>query len=162
VTALIVPAWDVAKAWGEARGVKWTSLREASESEILRYCAILEGVSMIRLDFAGWSRSVTSKQLKSKCDKVSAFVLYRSIVDMKKVSLNDFNSVYQLTVKAENPNLDTVGVLKKCQDLYYLFNPQAGPANMREAPISLLMEEAFQPSIGHKSLEIFRNQITTL
>jgi hypothetical protein len=30
---------------------------EGSESEILRYCAILEGVSMIRLDFAGWSLS---------------------------------------------------------------------------------------------------------
>lgn len=135
---------------------------EGSESEIIRYCAILEGVSMIRLDFAGWSRSVTSKQLKSKCDKVSAFVLYRSIVDMKKVSLNDFISVYQLTVKAENKDLDAAGVLKKCQELYYLFNPQDKPANMLKASISPLSEERFQPSIGYESLDVFSKQLVTL
>lgn len=134
---------------------------EGSESEIIRYCAILEGATMTRLDFAGWSRSVTSKSLKNKCDKVSAFVLYRSIVDMKKVSLNDFISVYQLTVKAENPDLDTAGIVRKCQELYYVFNPD-NKNNMLKAARSTEWVETYQPSKGHNSLDIFTKDIVTL
>lgn len=135
---------------------------EGSESEVLRYCAILEGVSMIRLDFAGWSRSVTSNALKSKCDKVSAFVVYRSIVDMKKVSLNDFISVYQMTVKSENKDLDAVGVLKKCQELYYLFNPQKDSNDMLARSFLPLEEGVFKPSKGYESFDVFKKQLTSL
>lgn len=134
---------------------------EGSENEILRYCAILEGVSMIRLDFAGWSRSVTSSSLKNKCDQVSAFVLYRSIVDMEKVSLNDFISVYQLTVKAENPGITTAETVKKCQELYYEFNPKSRPREARES-LSLLRGGAFKPTIGHESIDVFKTGLTSL
>ncbi|HAU2960467.1 TPA: hypothetical protein JC757_004352 [Salmonella enterica subsp. diarizonae] len=130
---------------------------EGEESEVIRYCAILEGVSMIRLDFAGWSRSVTSTALKSKCDKVSAFVLYRSIVDMSKVTLNDFISVYQWTVKAENPGISTVDTVDKCKELYYQFNP----VNHIVARKSI-GENLFTPSIGHSSLDIFRKHVNSL
>ena len=135
---------------------------EGSETEILRYCAILEGASMTRLDFAGWSRAVTSTSLKSKCDKVSSFVLYRSIVDMQKVSLNDFISVYQITVKAENPDLNTAGIVEKCQELYYVFNPEQKPSDKLKASISPLGEGTFQPLIGYESLDVFKKQLTTL
>lgn len=136
---------------------------EGSESEVLRYCAILEGASMVRLDFAGWSRTVTSTSLKSKCDKVSSFVLYRSIVDMSKVTLNDFIQVYQVTVKAENKDIDTAGMLKKCQDLYYVFNPKSKPLNhVSDFALNLDSHEQFEPSVGHKSLDVFSNKITSL
>jgi|GEM_PF-2707171 len=143
---------------------------EGSESEVLRYCAVLEGVSMVRLDFAGWSRSVTSSALKNKCDKVSAFVLYRSIVDMEKVSLNDFISVYQQTVKAENPGIDTAGILKKCQELYYAFNPKNKPMNELHASVASLTldpadfasDQVFKPSIGFESTDVFREHLVVL
>lgn len=139
---------------------------EGAESEIFRYCAILEGVTMTRLDFAGWSRTVTSTALKGKCDKVSAFVLYRSIVDMSKVSLNDFISVYQMTVKAENPSIDAATTIKKCQELYYIFNPsKENNARMLSATPDLANipeEETFQPSVGHESPAIFQKNITSL
>lgn len=135
-----------------------------SESEVIRYCAVLEGVSMIRLDFAGWSRSVTSTALKSKCDQVSAFVLYRSIVDMGKVSLNDFIAVYQNTVKATDPSMAPAAVIKACQDLYYIFNPAKAP---HDAPAPhLRLQDAggkpFEPSKGYASLEVFKKGLNTL
>lgn len=130
---------------------------EGVESEVIRYCAILEGASMVRLDFAGWSRSVTSTALKSKCDKVSAFVLYRSIVDMSKVTLNDFISVYQWTVKAENPGLSTIDILDKCKEIYYQFNP----VNHMVERMSI-GENLFTPSIGHSSLDIFTKHVNSL
>ncbi|WP_436856648.1 hypothetical protein [Citrobacter tructae] len=136
---------------------------EGSESEVLRYCAILEGASMVRLDFAGWSRVVTSSALKSKCDKVSSFVLYRSIVDMSKVTLNDFIQVYQVTVKAENKDLDIAGVVKKCQDLYYVFNPKSKPLNhVADLALNLNSPAPFEPSVGHTSLDIFRKKLISL
>lgn len=135
---------------------------EGTEQQVLRYCAVLEGVSMIRLDFAGWSRTVSASALKSKCDKVSAFVLYRSIVDMSKVSLNDFIAVYQSTVKAETPDLDAAGIIKKCQDLYYVFNPSHRPLNAMAAPALSLETNEFQPTIGHQSFDVFTNRLTTL
>ncbi|MCH2089149.1 MAG: hypothetical protein MK175_18350 [Pseudoalteromonas sp.] len=133
---------------------------EGSESEILRYCAILEGASMIRLDFAGWSRQITSTSLKQKCDKVSAFVVYRSIVDMSKVTLNDFIAVYQVTVKAENPELGTADVLKKCKELYYLFNPES--AGLVEASSPSLVGKDFSPKKGYDSFDVFKQSLTTL
>ena len=129
-----------------------------SEAQIERYCAILEGVSMIRLDFCGWSRVVKSSALKSKCDKVSAFVLYRSIVDMSKISLNDFTAVYQHTVKAENPDLDTANIIKKCQEIYYIFNPKNNItqlSNAREGKI-------FTPTKGHNTFDIFKKDVIIL
>jgi hypothetical protein len=81
---------------------------------------------------------------------------------MKKVSLNDFISVYQLTVKAENKDLDAAGVLKKCQELYYLFNPQDKSANLLKESTFPLNKETFQPSKGYKSLDVFREQLITL
>ncbi|MGE8186235.1 hypothetical protein [Pseudomonas sp. NPDC086278] len=133
---------------------------QGSESEVRRYCAILEGASMIRLDFAGWSRAVSSTSLKSKCDQVSAFVLYRSIVDMKKVSLNDFISVYQITAKIENPELDMAGIVKKCQDLYLLFNPEKRNDGLLRAAARPLETATFKPTIGHESLDVFNKQLT--
>ncbi|MCL6309710.1 hypothetical protein QQL38_25035 [Pseudomonas syringae] len=141
---------------------------EGSETEVIRYCAILEGASMVRLDFAGWSRSVSSTALKNKCDRVSAFVLYRSIVDMKKVTLNDFIAVYQATVKAENPGIDTANVLIKCKELFFLFNPEQNPtpaprvANLLMASGTPKSEATFQPSKGHDSLDVFFKQIKSL
>ncbi|MDR6917084.1 hypothetical protein J2X66_003963 [Pseudomonas sp. 3296] len=135
---------------------------QGSESEVRRYCAILEGASMIRLDFAGWSRSVTSTSLKSKCDQVSAFVLYRSIVNMKEVSLNDFIAVYQITAKIENPTLDTAGIVKKCQELYLLFNPEKRNDGLLRAAHTPLEGVNFQPTTGHQSLDVFNKHLTTL
>jgi hypothetical protein len=137
---------------------------EGSEHEIRRYCAILEGVSMVRLDFAGWSRTVTSTSLKSKCDKVSSLVLYRSFVNMKEVSLNDFIAVYQQTVKAKQPDLDAGGVLTACKNLYLMFNPEKHDNVLRAAAGSpgdvssqpSLQPTTFQPSVGHESLDVFR------
>ncbi|ENW81347.1 hypothetical protein F909_02638 [Acinetobacter sp. ANC 3929] len=135
-----------------------------AEQKILRYCAILEGVSMIRLDFAGWSRSVSASAIKSKCDKVSAFVLYRSIVDMSKVTLNDFISVYQDTVRAENKDIDAAGVIKKCQELYYVFNPSKKPVlgALADSETLSIKEVEFLPTIGYESFDVFTKNVTSL
>lgn len=130
-----------------------------SESEVIRYFAVLEGVSMVRLDFAGWAKVVKSQALKSKCDKVSAFVLYRSIVDMKKVSLNDFTAVYQHTVKAEHPDYNTKQILQECHELYQAFNPSGNSS--RKLQVNRTMH-AFEPKKGHHSLDVFKEDIKSL
>nr|WP_199002634.1 hypothetical protein [Flavobacterium sp. ASV13] len=92
------------------------------EAERSLYFAVLEGTSMIRFDFAGWAKKVNSEVLRNKCDKISAFVLFRSVVEMKKIRLNDFIAVYQLTVNTENPEYNTRQIFEKCEAIYKIFN----------------------------------------
>lgn len=94
-----------------------------AENEVDHYIVILEGQSIVRLDFAGWSRMVTSRHLMGKCDYVSAFVLCRSIVDMERVSWHDFYPVYLMTLQAENPGIAKSEMMKKCYQLYSAFHP---------------------------------------
>ena len=85
-----------------------------AEHKIQRNFVILEGVSIIRLDFVGWSRVVSQSLIKTKCEKIGTFVLYRSIVDMSKVSINDFISVYQERVRPENEYIRDEEKIQKC------------------------------------------------
>lgn len=137
---------------------------ESAEQKIQRYFVVLEGYSVIRLDFVGWSRSVSKSLLKTKCDKVSAFVLYKSVVDISKVSLNDFIAVYQETVKAENKDINTAELIKKCQELYYIFNSSNRSRGLYEfEDVSLINEsESFLLTEGYEDSEVFRKNLTVL
>lgn len=144
-----------------------------AQQEKKSYFAVLEGVSMVRYDFAGWSKQITSVAMTERLDSLSAYVLYKSIVDMSKVTLSGFTSVYQHTVKAENPELDLEGIIEKCKQLFYLFNPLPPPSDSAsfqpkkssfqpKKPSFQLKKSSFQPSKGHKTVDIFREDIVIL
>jgi len=135
-----------------------------AEHKIQRYFVILEGVSIIRLDFVGWSRVVSQSLIKTKCEKIGTFVLYRSIVDMSKVSINDFISVYQETIRAENEGISTREIIQKCQELYYLFKTSNIPKSLYESETvpSNDENESLETTKGYEDTEVFRKNLTLL
>ena len=135
-----------------------------AEHKIQRYFVILEGVSIIRLDFVGWSRVVSQSLIKTKCEKIGTFVLYRSIVDMSKVSLNDFISVYQETIRAENEGISDKEIIQKCQELYYTFNSPNKPRNLYTSAVVPPIDESesLGTTKGYEDTEVFRKNLTLL
>lgn len=135
-----------------------------AEHKIQRYFVILEGVSIIRLDFVGWSRVVSQSLIKTKCEKIGTFVLYRSIVDMSKVSINDFISVYQETIRAENEGISTREIIQKCQEVYDLFNPSNSSRGLlkSEAVPPIDENKSLETTKGYEDTEVFRKNLTLL
>lgn len=135
-----------------------------AEHKIQRNFVILEGVSIIRLDFVGWSRVVSPSLIQTKCEKIGTFVLYRSIVDMSKVSLNDFISVYQETIRAENEGISDKEIIQKCKELYSAFNSSNKPRNLytSEAVPAIDESESLETIKGYEDTEVFRKNLTLL
>lgn len=59
------------------------------------YYVIREGASLVRLDFKGWYMAVQVTGFTDKFEKVTAFVMVKSAVDMAKVKLNTFLYFYR-------------------------------------------------------------------
>ncbi|WP_420001055.1 hypothetical protein ACN19N_07960 [Acinetobacter sp. LF10] len=135
-----------------------------AEHKIQRNFVILEGVSIIRLDFVGWSRVVSQSLIKTKCEKIGTFVLYRSIVDMSKVSINDFISVYQETIRAENEDISYEEIIQKCQELYYAFNsPNRSRGLLMSKAVPAIDEsESLETTKGYEDTEVFRKNLIIL
>jgi len=87
-----------------------------TESEIKDYFLISEDKFIKRLDFVCWTRNIKPNVLTENLDAMFVFVMYKSIVDMKKVDANDFLKAYMKTIKIENPEVDKIA--NKCIEIY--------------------------------------------
>jgi DNA mismatch repair ATPase MutL len=67
----------------------------AGNNTLEKYYIIAEGLSIVRVDLHAWSMDIAAESIKSKLEKVSAFVAVKSAVDVSKVDYNTFLNVYQ-------------------------------------------------------------------
>lgn len=77
----------------------------ASEQEVQRYFVATEGIALVRLDFMGWKRSVSSTSITSTNQQVSAFVMMKSTVDVEKLDFDTFLTTYQDVLAMAAPPL---------------------------------------------------------
>ena len=86
------------------------------------------------------------------------------IVDMSKVSINDFISVYQETIRAENEDISNREIIHKCQELYYLFKTSNVPRILYESEAVQPVDEneCLETIKGYEDTEIFRKNLTLL
>lgn len=68
---------------------------EAAEDTLHRYVVLTEEYSIIRLDLRAWQRSIKASGVRSKAEKVSAFVMVKSAVDLEKIGFNTFLYLYR-------------------------------------------------------------------
>lgn len=67
----------------------------ASESTLKKYYVMTEGFSVIRVDLMAWQLKIESSGIQNRLEKVSAFVLVKSAVDLQKIRFNTFLNLYQ-------------------------------------------------------------------
>ncbi|MFD3416226.1 hypothetical protein [Streptomyces cyaneofuscatus] len=79
---------------------------QAAESKLEKYFVMAQGFSIIRVDMVAWQRSIKAKGISDLTQNVSAFVLVKSAVDLKKIGFNTFLYVYR-------DELELAGLKKK-------------------------------------------------
>lgn len=99
-------------------------LGQSSGSE--QYCAttstFIEGsgiaVNIVRFDCIIWGRSISAKSIKEKIDVTLACVAYKSVVNVKQLTFDDFRSVYAPII--EQTGDDVFAALKKAREVFDL------------------------------------------
>ena len=94
-----------------------------------QYCAttstFIEGtgiaVNIVRFDCIIWGRSVRAKSIKEKIDVTLACTAYKSIVNVKQLSFDDFRSVYAPIIEASGTT-DVMKALKEAREIYDLLD----------------------------------------
>ena len=86
-----------------------------------KYYVAVEGIALIRLDIMGWKRAITASSLTTKVEQVSAFVMSKSTIDIKKTDFDTFLDLYQGVVLADNPQAKTLDIIKEAKDLFNAF-----------------------------------------
>lgn len=94
---------------------------ESSDMTFEKYYVAVEGIALIRLDIMGWKRAITASSLTTKVEQVSAFVMSKSTIDIKKTDFDTFLDLYQGVVLADNPQAKTLDVIKEAKDLFNAF-----------------------------------------
>lgn len=95
---------------------------ESSDMTIEKYYVAVEGIALIRLDIMGWKRAITASSLTTKVEQVSAFVMSKSTIDIKKTEFNTFLDLYQNVTLAENPNAKAIEIISEAKQLFKAFS----------------------------------------
>lgn len=89
-----------------------------------QYCAttstFIEGkgiaVNIVRFDCIIWGRSVTATSIKEKIDVTLACVAYKSVVNVKQLTFDDFRAVYAPIVEESGADVKTA--LQNAKEVY--------------------------------------------
>ncbi|MFJ5774303.1 hypothetical protein [Streptomyces sp. NPDC093094] len=98
---------------------------EAAEDTMHRYVVLTEEYSIIRLDLRAWQRSIEASGIRKMAQKVSAFVMVKSAVDLRKIGFNTFLYLYrgQLNAMHLEPT-DIERALDRAAQVYSKFHQE--------------------------------------
>ena len=115
-----------------------------------QYCSttstFIEGtgiaVSIVRFDCIIWGRSVSAESIKKQIDTTLACVAYKSVVNVKKLSFDDFRSVYAPIIEASGET-DTIKALNHAKEVYDILG---GGSELEKNAVQLKAKRALSSS----------------
>ncbi len=83
------------------------------------YKVVLDANSLVllRLDYKGWAREITTTSIKQRCQKTVAYAYASSVVDMSKLKYETFRLYFNDLIKEEY-KLSSIKALAKTKELY--------------------------------------------
>jgi hypothetical protein len=94
----------------------------ASMDTLKRYYVMTEGLSIVRVDLMAWVLNVEAQSLKTKVEKVSAFSVVKSAVDLSKVKFNTFLNFYSTQLARAKLDDERIGAaLSEAHEIYARF-----------------------------------------
>lgn len=97
----------------------------ASTGEMSEYYVMTEGLSIVRVDVYGWYLNVEAATIKQNIERVSAFVAFKSAVDVSKLDYNTFLNLYQDQLFISEA-ATAEQVADEMEDLYTIFEKFKG------------------------------------
>ncbi|GAB3116078.1 hypothetical protein GCM10027160_24460 [Streptomyces calidiresistens] len=108
---------------------------EAAEDTLDRYVVLTEEYSIIRLDLRAWQRAIESSGIRHRADKVSAFVLVKSAVDLEKIGFNTFLYLYRAQLhEMQMSTKDIEQALDRATLIYEKFHHEVGAVRNGRSP----------------------------
>lgn len=97
----------------------------ASTGDMQEYYVMTEGLSIVRIDVYGWYLNVQAEAIQRQMERVSAFVGFKSAVDIAKLDYNSFLNLYQdqMTLSA-SPTSEEIA--KELDNVYKIFEKFKG------------------------------------
>lgn len=94
-----------------------------------QYCSVTStfidgsglGLSISRFDCIIWGRSVSAKSIKEQIEKTMACVAYKSVVDVGKITFDDFRAVYSPIVELSGAT-SIQEAIKNAREIYDLLD----------------------------------------
>lgn len=100
-------------------------LSEGAEQYCSTTTTFVEGnglaMSIMRFDCIIWGRSIRAESIKKQVEKTLACVAYKSVVNVKKISFDDFRAVYS-PLLSESGETDIITAIKKAKEIYELLD----------------------------------------
>ncbi|NNB94997.1 hypothetical protein HI113_13940 [Corallococcus exiguus] len=94
----------------------------AGMDTLKRYYVMTEGLSIVRVDLMAWFLNVEAQGLKTKVEKVSAFSVVKSAVDLSRVKFNTFLNLYSSQLTKMNMDNERIEVaLAEAEKIYRRF-----------------------------------------
>lgn len=96
-------------------------LSEGSEQYCSSTSTFIEGkglaMSIVRFDCIIWARAISAKSIKEQIEKTMACVAYKSVVNVKKITFDDFRAVYSPLVDLSGTS-NIQEAIKNAKDIY--------------------------------------------
>lgn len=94
-----------------------------------QYCSVTStfidgsglGVSISRFDCIIWGRAISAESIKKQIEKTMACVAYKSVVDVRKISFDDFRAVYS-PILEKSEIKDIQAAIKNAREIYDLLD----------------------------------------
>lgn len=105
--------------------------------KVEKYYVLTEGLSTVRFDVKCWYRSIRSKSLYSRAEKVCCVVGTKSVVDLSRIDLSTFIYLYQEQLKNSGIKGDDLqNEIKKVKEIYNDFQSNTN--------LSLLSQDSYK------------------
>ncbi len=104
---------------------------EGSEQKTQLYMVTPDYPAIVRYDLAFWSRKISAQSIKTYCESAIACVVYKSAVDVTKLTFNDFLALYAPVLNraygSDPANLEEM--ITKAEATYKRFRASLLPSN---------------------------------
>lgn len=109
---------------------------EASTETKKWYWVAQEGYSIVRLDMRAWYLSVRATSVKEKVEKICAFVLTKSVVNVGAIGFNTFLNLYDRQLRQMNlADNDIEAALDRAAKIYERFKPKKEALRAKSADV---------------------------
>lgn len=146
---------------------------EGTEQETRLYMVTPDYPAIVRYDFAFWARNIKAESIRKHCETALACVMYKSSVDVTKLTFNDFLTLYAPVLNAAfgDDQAELEHMITKAEDTYNRFLRASQPVKlMRDAqtdqsgidmdqaknivachaePRGIVMSKSMKPQIGN-------------